>query len=308
VVSVTVGIVVLVSERVLSDSLSGFGSVVCELFEIVGWDLYVSGGEEGDLDIVGVWVQLIDASWHLSVFGVGYLVEVGGSVVLLSDVFLGVVLSSLDSLVLLVWDGTLDLEGLTSSLIGWDLSVDGVLLVLEGGDWDKLLDLEGLLVSDGLSDLSLDLVLLGVVLSHGVVLGDSVWDLAGSLLLFLDPDGLWSLLVISVFLSVVLSAGNLDLNVVVLVLVNDVGLLLVDLVWDLGGGGVWDSLGDGVWDLGVDGVVLSVVFDAIGNVCLSVWDDSWDSDLLVLGDLADDVLWNLLGGPVGLFFIEAIIG
>jgi hypothetical protein len=304
----TVWLGVLVRDLVLSNSLSELGSIVSSLFEIEGWYLHGRVGEEWDLDIVVVVGLLVDGSWHLSVFGVGLTVKNGGLVVLGADVFLGVVLSALDKSLRLVWDGSGDLEWTSYGLSGWDLSVDSVLLVLDGGDWDVLLHLEGFLVQDGSWDLSGDSVGLGVEFSHSVVLGDGVGDLAGSLDLFLDPDVLWSLLVFCVLLSVVLSSWDLDLDGVWLVLVDNVLLLLVDLVWDLGGCGVWDLLGDGVWDLLLDGVVLGVVFDAVGDVGLSVWDNSWDLDLLFLGDASDGVLWNALVGPVLLFLIEAIIG
>jgi len=304
----TVGLGVLVRDGVLPNSLSELWSIVGGFFEIEGWYLHGRVGEEWDLDIKVVVGLLVDVSWHLSVFSVCLAVKIGGLVVLGADVFLGVELSALDKSLRLVWHGSGDLEWASYGLSGWDLSVDSVLLVLEGGDWDVLLHLEGFLVKDGSWDLSGDSVGLGVEFSHGVVLGDGVGDLAGSLDLLLLIDRLWSCFVFCVLLSVVLSSWDLDLDGVWLVLVDNVLLLLVDLVWDLGGGGVWDLLGDSVWDLLLDGVVLGVVFDAVDNVALSVWDDSWDLDLLVLGDASDGVLWNALVSPVLLFLIEAIIG
>ena len=302
------GLWLLASDHVLSVGLSELWSIVSGFFEIEGWYLHGRVGDEWYLDIKVVVDLLLDSSWHLSVFSVGLAVKIGGLVVLGADVFLGVVLSALDKFLRLVWDGSGDLEWASDGLSGWDLSVDSVLLVLEGGDWDVLLHLEGFLVKDGSWDLSGDSVGLGVEFSHGVVLGDGVGDLAGSLDLLLDIDCLWSCFVFCVLLSVVLSSWDLDLDGVWLVLVDNVLLLLVDLVWDLGGGGVWDLLGDGVWDLLLDGVVLSVVFDAVDNVAFSVLDDSWDLDGLVLGDGSDGVLWNALFSPVLLFLIEAIVG
>lgn len=304
---VTVWLGVLVSESSLSNDLSGFGSVVGCLFEAVGRNFNVFGGDEWDLNVVGIVGILVDGSGDLSVNSVGLLVEDGALVILLSIQLLGVVFGALDELVSEVCLSAVDSDWDSGGRIGWDLFLDGVLLILEGGDWNVFLGLEGLLVSDGSWNLSLDLVLLGVVFSHGVVLGDGVWNLSGALDLLLLVDGLWLLLVVSVGLSSVLGGWDLDFNFVVLVLVDDVGLLLVDGVWNLGGGGVWDLLGDGVWDLLVNGVGLGVVLNAVFDVAFLILDDSWDLDLSGLWHLADNVSWDLLGGPVLLFLVEAII-
>jgi len=280
--TVLVSIVMLMSEGVLGNNFSGDGSVVGGLLELVGWDLDFTRRDEWDLDIVVVWVLLIDGPWHLFGDFVCLLVVVGLGGSPGGNVLLSVVRGALDRPLSVVWDSAGDLEWDSLGLVCWDLSIDGVLLVFECGHWDEMFLLEGFLVPDGLWNSSLNLVLFGVVHGLRVIFGDGVWDLPGAGDSLLNPDDLWVLFVDIVLFVIVLSVGDLSLDIVVLVLVLNVGLLLVNLVWDLSGGGVGDLLVDSVWNLLVNGVVLGVVLDTVLNITFLVLDPSWNLDFLLL--------------------------